>query len=95
MHWGPNLYLGQLVPGGRLDVTALGDEVNECARIETMARPARILASKAFVESLTDGDARELGIDVERVVYRQLASLPDASEKTLRDAGTLAVTDVT
>src|SRR2546423_1940034 len=27
MHWGPSLYLGQLVPGGRLDVTALGDEV--------------------------------------------------------------------
>jgi class 3 adenylate cyclase len=33
VHWGPSLYMGQLVTGGRLEVTALGDEVNECARI--------------------------------------------------------------
>lgn len=94
LHWGANLYLGQLVPGGRLDVTALGDEVNECARIEAMARGARILASKQLIESLDDVDARALGIDVEHVVYQPLAALPDATEKAIRDAGGVAVTDV-
>src|SRR4051812_13492483 len=34
MHWGSGLYVGQVVTGGRLEVTALGDEVNEAARIE-------------------------------------------------------------
>ena len=38
VHWGGALYLGQVVTGGRLEVTALGDEVNECARIQQSAR---------------------------------------------------------
>jgi class 3 adenylate cyclase len=95
LHWGANLYLGQLVPGGRLDVTALGDEVNECARIEAMARGGRILASKQLIESMTDEDARALKLDVEHVVYQPLAALPDATDKAIRDAGGVAVTDVT
>jgi class 3 adenylate cyclase len=95
LHWGPNLYVGQLVPGGRLDVTALGDEVNECARIEAMARGGRLLASKQLIESLMDADARALEIDVEHVVYQPLAALPDATEKTIRNAGGVGVTDVT
>jgi class 3 adenylate cyclase len=95
LHWGANIYLGQLVPGGRLDITALGDEVNECARIEAMARGGRILASKQLIESLSDADARALEIDVEHVVYQPLAALPDPTEKAIRDAGGVAVTDVT
>jgi class 3 adenylate cyclase len=46
--------MGQLVPGGRLDISALGDEVNEAARIQaagpdetlvSFARPVRLLTA--------------------------------------------------
>ena len=57
VHWGSTLYMGQVVTGGRLEVTALGDEVNECARIQQSARDGAVLASKAVIERLVDGDA--------------------------------------
>ena len=41
VHWGASLFIGQLTTSGRLEVTALGDEVNECARIEQSARGRR------------------------------------------------------
>jgi class 3 adenylate cyclase len=94
LHWGPSLYLGQLVPGGRLDVTALGDEVNECARIEESAKGGKLFASKQLVELLDSTDAQTLGIDPDRLSYRLLSSLSEASPKALRDAATLAITEV-
>ena len=94
LHYGSALYLGQLVPGGRLDVTALGDEVNECARIEEMAHGGRLLASKQLVESLDADDAKAIGLDPQRLSYRPLASLGEPSAKALRDAAALAVTDI-
>jgi class 3 adenylate cyclase len=57
VHWGASLYMGQLVPGGRLDVTALGDEVNEGARVEASALPGTTLATKQLLERLEDQDA--------------------------------------
>jgi class 3 adenylate cyclase len=93
-HWGGALYLGQIVTGGRLEITALGDEVNECARMEQAARDGAILASKALIERLSAEDAAAVGIDPEHVLYQSLAELPGADEKTIRDAGTLAVTDI-
>jgi class 3 adenylate cyclase len=92
LHWGGGLYMGQLVPGGRLDVTALGDEVNECARIQETARNGSLIASKGLIEQLTEEDAADLGIDTEKLTYKQLTELPDASEKAKRDAGGLPVT---
>lgn len=86
LHWGPGLYLGQLVPGGRLEITALGDEVNQAARIQECARDGRILASKAFVEQLD-----ETSLD-ERPRYEQLQDLPTATPKAIADAGQIAVT---
>ncbi|MEJ8277795.1 adenylate/guanylate cyclase domain-containing protein [Pseudonocardia spirodelae] len=94
-HWGPNLYIGQITSGGRLEVTALGDEVNECARIEQVARGGRTLVSKVLVERLDDGDARDLGLDRRALRYTTLAELGTATEKATRDAGTLAVADLT
>ena len=94
LHWGAGLYLGQIVPGGRLDVTALGDEVNECARIQESARGGSLLASKALVEQLSDEDAAVVGLDLEKLVYTTLADVPQASDKARRDAGTLAVTSL-
>lgn len=92
LHWGGTLYMGQLVPGGRLDVTALGDEVNECARIQECARGATILASKALLEQLTDDEAAEAGIDPEKIVYQPLSETPGATDKAQRDAGGIAIT---
>src|SRR3954463_7844772 len=94
MHWGSALYVGQVVTGGRLEVTALGDEVNEAARIEQSASEGAVLASKALIERLAAADADALAIDPETVRYTAVGELPGASDKALRDAGTIAVTDV-
>jgi hypothetical protein len=86
--------MGQVVTGGRLEVTALGDEVNECARIQQSARDGAVLASKPLIERLVDGDARRVGIDPQEVVYCTLAELPGVDAKVVRDAGTLPVTEL-
>jgi class 3 adenylate cyclase len=90
VHWGSGLYMGQLVPGGRLEVTALGDEVNEAARLQETARDGALLASKAIIELLDAGTAAELGVPND-LLYRPLSELPDASAKAVRDAGHVAV----
>lgn len=90
VHWGAGLYVGQLVPGGRLEVTALGDEVNEAARLQETARDGALLASKSVVELLDPSAAAELGVP-EELLYRPLSELPEATPKALRDAGHVAV----
>jgi class 3 adenylate cyclase len=93
LHWGGMLYMGQIVTRGRLEVTALGDEVNECARIEQVARDGALLASKELLERLDPEDAEAAGVDTDRVIYTALAELAaDDQAKVLRDAGQLAVT---
>jgi class 3 adenylate cyclase len=94
VHWGGTLYMGQVVTGGRLEVTALGDEVNECARIEQTADGGSLLASKALIERLDPGDAAAVGIAPSRVAYQALAELEGADAKAIRDAGLIAVTRV-
>ncbi|MFC5065450.1 adenylate/guanylate cyclase domain-containing protein [Actinomycetospora atypica] len=94
VHWGSDLYIGQIVTGGRLEVTALGDEVNECARVEHVAAGGQLLASKPLVERLDHDAATDLGLDPLRLVYRPLAELAADDRKALRDAGTLAVVDL-
>jgi class 3 adenylate cyclase len=94
LHWGGTLFMGQVVTGGRLEVTALGDEVNEGARIQQSARDGAVLASKALVERLSIDDGRRIGVDPEEVVYTTVAELPGADAKAMRDAGTLPVTEL-
>jgi class 3 adenylate cyclase len=94
VHWGGALYMGQVVTGGRLEVTALGDEVNECARIQESARNGTVLATKAIVERLDPEHARRIGIDPDSVSYVTVAELPDVPEKAVRDAGSIPVTEV-
>jgi class 3 adenylate cyclase len=94
LHWGDTIYLGQLVPGGRLDITALGDAVNECARIEECAPSGGTLASKEVVERLSVEEAEAGGIDLERISFRLISELPAASEKAKRDIGGFAVADL-
>ena len=60
LHWGATLYVGQISTAGRTEIAALGDEVNEGARIEACATGGRTLASKNLVERLAPDDARAL-----------------------------------
>ena len=94
LHWGATLYVGQIATSGRTEVLALGDEVNETARIEACAIGGRALASKALVERLDPDDAANLGLDPNLVTYTPLADLPTATEKARRDAPAIAVCDV-
>jgi class 3 adenylate cyclase len=94
LHWGSTLYVGQITTGGRTEVTALGDEVNEGARIEACATGGRALASKALVERLDPDDAAALDLNPDRVTYTALADLPMATEKARRDAPAIAVCEV-
>ena len=41
LHWGSTLYVGNITTSGRTEVTALGDEVDEAARIEACATRRR------------------------------------------------------
>ena len=61
VHWGGALYLGQIVTGGRLEATALGDEVNEAARIQQSARDGALLAYMPLVERLDPTTRRRSG----------------------------------
>ena len=94
LHWGDTIYLGQLVPGGRLDITALGDAVNECARIEECATSGTTLASKELIERLNPDDAAATGIDLEGVSYQLVSELSAAPEKAKRNIGSFAVAEV-
>lgn len=91
LHWGATLYIGQILTAGRSEVTALGDEVNEAARIEACATGGRTLASKSLVERLNRADADALGVDTSRTTYTPLADLATATDKARRDAPSIAV----
>lgn len=94
LHWGGWLYVGQIATAGRTEVTALGDEVNDAARIEACASGGRALASKDLIECLTAADAAALKIDRNQTKYTVLADLPTATEKARRDAPAIAVCEV-
>ena len=94
LHWGATPYIGAITSSGRAEVTALGDEINEAARIEASAVGGRILASKQLLERLSRIDAAAIDIDAERIAYTQLGDLDTAPEKARRDAPLLAVCDL-
>ena len=94
LHWGATLHIGQFTSIARAEVNALGDEVNEAARVEACASGGRALATKALVERLDSDDARNVGIDPDRLTYVGLADLPTATEKARRDAPNLAVCEL-
>jgi class 3 adenylate cyclase len=94
LHWGSTLYMGRISSIARTEVTALGDEVNEAARIEACASGGRILASKVLIERLNPEDARSLDIDLDAVSYIRLSDLATATEKARRDAPAIAVCEI-
>ena len=94
VHWGGALYLGQVITGGRLEVTALGDEVNECARIQQSARDGALLASQPLVERLDPEHAEAFGLDLRNLLYRTVGELPGVTPKAVRDAGGIPVVTI-
>lgn len=94
LHWGSTPYIGAVTTSGRSEVTALGDEINEAARIEACATGGRTLASKTLVERLDHDDAAELGINTDQMSYSILGELPTAGEKARRDAPAIAVCEL-
>lgn len=94
LHWGATLYIGSIVTSGRSEVTALGDEVNEAARIEACASGGRALASKPLLERLDIDAAAALDLDPNHISYTQLADLDTATDKARRDAPAIAVSDI-
>ena len=94
LHWGSTLYIGRITTSARTEVTALGDQVNEAARIEACATGGRTLASKDLVERLDDADAAALGLDLDHITYTQLADLATATDKARRDAPAIAVCEL-
>ena len=93
LHWGATLTVGQVSSYGRLEVTALGDEMNEAARIEAVATNGRILASKDLLERLVPEDADALALDLDHIHFTPVRSL-GADAKARRDAGTIAVAEI-
>ncbi len=94
LHWGSTIHIGNITTAARFEVTALGDEVNEAARIEACATGGRTLASKALVERLDDRAAAALEIDRNRLTYTQLSDLVTATGKARRDAPAVAVCEL-
>jgi len=94
LHWGATLYVGQIASSGRAEVTALGDDVNEGARIEACATGGRALVSKDLLERLEPEDAVALELDPDHITHTPLADLPTATEKARRDAPAIAVCEV-
>jgi class 3 adenylate cyclase len=90
-HWGERVLAGNLVSAARLEATAFGEEVNEAARVESVASGGTLLATKALIERLDATDAAELGIDPHAGAYTLLGDVPGAGEKARRDAGSLPV----
>ena len=94
LHWGSTLYVGSINTSGRSEVAALGDEVNQAARIEACATGGRTLASRDLVERLDPDDAAALGLDPDHLTYTALRDLATATEKARRDAPAIPVCDV-
>ena len=90
VHWADALYLGQVITGGRLEVTALGAEVNECARLQQSVHEGGVLASKCLLDRLDPANRSALGLAEERA-FTVLRELPTATAKARRDAGDLLV----
>ena len=94
LHWGANLYVGNISTAGRSEVNALGDQVNEAARIEACASGGLALASKDLIERLEPDAAAALGLEPDRITYTALGDLTTATEKARRDAPAIAVCEI-
>lgn len=94
LHWGNDVFIGQISTIARSEVTALGTAVNSTARMEASATGGRILASDQLLARLEPDDAAALDIDRDQVIYTRLGDLDTATKKARRDAATIAVCEL-
>jgi class 3 adenylate cyclase len=94
LHWGANLYVGLVSTSGRSEINALGDQINEAARIEACASGGLALASKDLIERLEPDAAAALDLDPDHLTYTPLGDLSSATEKARRDAPSIAVCEI-
>jgi len=94
LHWSGTLYIGQVVSGGRLEVSALGDEVNTCSRICASATGGQALSSKDLLERLSYEQAQALGFDLDKIIYHPLGEIETASAKAISDTRDLPVASI-
>jgi hypothetical protein len=64
------------------------------ARIQESARDGAVLVSKALIERLDPEYSKAIGIDPDTASYCTVAELPAVTEKAVRDAGAIPVTEV-
>ena len=96
LHWGATLVIGQVTTEGRLEVTALGDEVNEAAaRRAGREWRARSSPPRACSSGSTRPTPPTLGFDPDCFSYTDpRGDTRASSEKVIRDAGGLAVAEL-
>ena len=94
LHWGDEVFIGQISTIARSEVTALGAAVNTTARIEASATGGRILASERLIRRLEPVDATALGLDPARLGFTRLGDLETATDKAHRDAASVAVCEL-
>lgn len=94
LHWGDDVFIGQISTIARSEVTALGEDVNVTARIEASASGGRILASAELLGRLDPDDAAALELDQDGVTFTRLADLATATAKARRDAPTITVCEL-
>jgi class 3 adenylate cyclase len=93
LHWGDDVFIGQISTIARSEVTAQGDAVNATARIEASATGGRLLASEQLLGRLDEADAAALDIP-NSIEFTKLRDLPTATAKALRDVPTIAVCEL-
>lgn len=86
LHWGTNVYVGQLTAGRYLDIAAVGDKVDEATRLHEVAGPHKTIASKQLLEQLSAQDAARLALDIDRMTYTFVTDLPAAPEDSIPEA---------
>lgn len=94
LHWGDDVFIGQISTIARSEVTALGEDVNVTARIEASATGGRILASEALVGRLDPDDSRAIGVDRDQLRFTRLGDLDTATAKARRDAPAVSVCEL-
>ena len=94
LHWGDEVFFGQISTIARSEVTALGEDVNATARIEASAIGGRTLVSAQLLDRLDRDDAAALGIDPTGLAYTALGELETATRKARRDAASIAVCEL-
>lgn len=94
LHWADAIYLGQVTTRGRVEITALGPELDECAWIQHSARGGEVLASSELIGQLSVRHATRLGLRRERLEFRALGSPPSSAMSSGEGGSAVSVADI-